>query len=50
MDAREAAQAAADIRPRIAVPMHYGSGIGTPADGERFRALYDGEAVILKRE
>ena len=50
MDAEEAARAASDIGPRIAVPMHFGSGIGTPADGERFRCLYDGEVAILERE
>jgi len=51
MDAAEAAQAAADIKPKVAVPMHYGeSGIGTGADGERFRSLYAGNVVILEEE
>ncbi len=51
MDAEKAAQAATDIRPKIAVPMHYGSGVvGTRADAERFRSLYDGEVVILEVE
>ncbi len=51
MDAAEAAQAAADIRPKVAVPMHYGEGgIGTSADGERFRSLYAGNVVILEEE
>jgi len=51
MDAAQAAQAAAEIRPRVAVPMHYGEGgIGTPGDGARFRRLYSGEVVILEKE
>ncbi len=51
MDAEEAAQAAADIRPQVAVPMHWGAGvIGSRADAERFRSLYDGEVVILEAE
>jgi L-ascorbate metabolism protein UlaG (beta-lactamase superfamily) len=48
MDAGEAAQAAADIGPSVAVPMHYGSGIGTAADGERFRSAYVGKTVVLE--
>ncbi|MFQ6102390.1 MAG: MBL fold metallo-hydrolase [Anaerolineae bacterium] len=51
MTAEEAAQAATDIRPKVAVPMHWGSGVvGTRADAERFRSLYDGEVVIPKAE
>nr|HID13078.1 MBL fold metallo-hydrolase [Anaerolineae bacterium] len=51
MTAEEAAQAAADIGPKVAVPMHYGAGVvGTRADAERFRSLYDGEVVILEAE
>lgn len=51
MTAEEAAQAAVDIGPRVAVPMHYGAGVvGTRADAERFRSLYDGEVVILEAE
>jgi len=51
MDAREAAQAAADIAPDVAVPMHWGAGVvGSRADAERFRDLYDGQVVILTPE
>ena len=51
MDAEEAAQAAADIGPKVAVPMHYGAGVvGTRADAERFRSLCDCEVVILEAE
>lgn len=39
MTAEEAAQAAADINPRIAVPMHYNSIVGTEADAQKFKSL-----------
>jgi L-ascorbate metabolism protein UlaG (beta-lactamase superfamily) len=49
MDAQEAAQAAADIGPQVAVPMHWGAGVvGTRRDAERFRDLYGGEVAILE--
>jgi len=51
MDAEEAAQAAASIGPQVVVPMHWGAGVvGSHADAERLRSLYDGEVVILKAE
>jgi L-ascorbate metabolism protein UlaG (beta-lactamase superfamily) len=51
MDAEEAAQAATHIGPSVVVPMHWGSGVvGTPADVERFRSLYDGDIVVLEAE
>ncbi len=51
MTAEEAAQAAADIGPKVALPMHWGAGVaGTRADAERFHSLYDGEAVIPEAE
>jgi L-ascorbate metabolism protein UlaG (beta-lactamase superfamily) len=38
MTAEEAVRAAGVIRPRVAVPMHYGAGVaGTAEDAERFR-------------
>jgi L-ascorbate metabolism protein UlaG (beta-lactamase superfamily) len=45
MDVEEAAAAAADIGPRVAVPMHARS-----ADPEQFRELCDCEVVILEKE
>ena len=45
MDAEEAAQAAADIGPKVAVPMHTRS-----TDPEQFRSLCDCEVVIMKIE
>jgi L-ascorbate metabolism protein UlaG (beta-lactamase superfamily) len=37
MEATEAAGLAATIAPRVAVPMHYGFVVGSPADAETFR-------------
>lgn len=51
MDAEEAARAAADIQPRVVVPMHWGKGVaGSRADVERFRKAYAGEVVVLEEE
>ncbi len=37
MTAREAAQAAAIMKPKLAIPMHYGSIVGSASDAELFR-------------
>lgn len=51
MTAKEAADAARRISPKIAIPMHYGAGVaGTHADAERFAVLYDGKVIILEQE
>ncbi len=51
MDAEEAAQAAGDIGPKAAVPMHWGAGVvGERIDAERFSSLWGGETVILEAE
>jgi len=39
MTAEEAAQAAAAINPKIAVPMHYGAIVGSEADAQKFKSL-----------
>lgn len=39
MTAEEAADAANKIIPKVAVPMHYGSIVGTKEDAERFKKL-----------
>lgn len=39
MDAVEAAKFVNEIQPRIAVPIHYGTIVGTKADAERFEGL-----------
>jgi L-ascorbate metabolism protein UlaG (beta-lactamase superfamily) len=39
MTAQEAAEAAAAINPKIAVPMHYGAIVGSDADAKKFKSL-----------
>jgi len=48
MDAQEAADAAGDINPRIAVPMHYGFVVGKESDGVRFKNAARVTTEILK--
>lgn len=50
MTVEEAVEAARMLKPQIVVPMHYGAGIGTPQDGERFAHLYSGRTVVLAAE
>jgi L-ascorbate metabolism protein UlaG (beta-lactamase superfamily) len=52
MTAEEAIQAALDIKPKIAIPMHYGSIVGSPDDATKFAEGLKGkiEVVILKEE
>jgi L-ascorbate metabolism protein UlaG (beta-lactamase superfamily) len=50
MTVEEAADAARTLSPQIVVPMHYGAGIGTAGDGQRFTELYDAEVALLKVE
>ncbi len=49
----EAAEAAKLIKPSLAIPMHYGSIVGTKEDAEEFVKLCKGneiDAVILEKE
>ncbi len=39
MNAEEAAKAANTIKPKIAIPMHYGSIVGTKEDAKKFKEL-----------
>jgi L-ascorbate metabolism protein UlaG (beta-lactamase superfamily) len=50
MTADEAAEAARTLNPEIVVPMHYGSGIGTAADGRQFAQVCDKEVAVLESE
>ena len=52
MTADEAIKAALDIKPKIAIPMHYGSIVGSKADAKRFAEGLKGkvEVVILEEE
>jgi len=49
MNAEQAVEAAELIKPRIAIPMHYGSIVGSVEDAELFKELYSGRAYILKK-
>ncbi|HVN77131.1 MAG TPA: MBL fold metallo-hydrolase [Thermoanaerobaculaceae bacterium] len=52
MTADEAAEAARSIRPKVAVPMHYGAIVGTDGDARRFAKLLEGSGieVVVKRK
>lgn len=58
MTHQEAAQAALAIKPKLAIPMHYGSIIGSEDDAQKFKSLLSGkvpggdkvEVIILKRQ
>lgn len=47
MTAEEAAQAAEAIKPRVAIPMHYGAIVGSEADAEKFKSLVKGCEVKI---
>lgn len=48
MNAEEAAEAAKMIRPSFAIPMHWGSIVGTKEDVEEFKELCEGAGVEVK--
>jgi L-ascorbate metabolism protein UlaG (beta-lactamase superfamily) len=52
MTADEAARAALDIKPKVAIPMHYGSIVGSNEDARRFADKLKGkiDVVILQEE
>jgi L-ascorbate metabolism protein UlaG (beta-lactamase superfamily) len=50
MDAEEAARAANLIKPKLAVPMHWGAIVGSRKDAERFKELCEVRVKILKPE
>jgi len=52
MTAEEAVKAALDIQPKIAIPMHYNSIVGTEKDAKKFAEGLKGkiEVKILKQE
>jgi L-ascorbate metabolism protein UlaG (beta-lactamase superfamily) len=48
MTAEEAAEAAAHVNPKIAIPMHYGAIVGGEEDAKKFKSLVKNcEVVIL---
>ena len=52
MTADEAVKAALDMKPKVVIPMHYGSIVGSEKDAKRFAESLKGkiEVVILKEE
>jgi L-ascorbate metabolism protein UlaG (beta-lactamase superfamily) len=46
-DAEQAAKLANIIRPKYAIPIHYGTVAGSPADGERFRKAVDSSIEVV---
>ncbi len=46
MTAEEAAAAALEIRPRLAIPMHYNCIVGTRKDAERFSEILKGRVAV----
>lgn len=50
MDAKEAAEAANAINPKFAVPMHWGSIVGSQRDAQAFKEMCKTEVKILKRD
>ena len=50
MDAAEAAQAANQIKPKLAIPMHWGTLIGSRQDADKFRQLSSVQVKILRPE
>lgn len=51
MNPREAARAVDAIKPKIAVPMHYGAIVGSPQDAQEFKnAVTSCEVHILTKE
>jgi len=50
MDATEAAKAANLIKPKVAIPMHYGKIVGSPADAQTFKKLCEVPVVIMEPE
>ena len=47
MTADEAAQAALDINPKIAIPIHYGTVVGTKEDAQKFTDLLKGKIEVV---
>jgi L-ascorbate metabolism protein UlaG (beta-lactamase superfamily) len=50
MTAEEAAESTKRIRPKIAIPMHYGSVVGDDSDAERFKKLSSCDVRILSKD
>jgi hypothetical protein len=38
------------VKPKIAVPMHIGTIVGSQANAERFKGLVDCQVMVLEKE
>jgi L-ascorbate metabolism protein UlaG (beta-lactamase superfamily) len=47
MNADEAVEAALAIKPKLAIPMHYGAIVGDPSDATRFKDKLAGKVDVL---
>jgi L-ascorbate metabolism protein UlaG (beta-lactamase superfamily) len=48
MDSKQAANLVNAIKPKVAIPIHYGAGVvGTQQDAENFKSLVNGSQVII---
>ncbi len=50
MTADEAAKAVTKLEPKLAIPMHYGTIVGSEIDAQRFKDLASCDVQILERE
>ncbi len=50
MTAEEAAEIANEFKPASAIPMHWGTIVGSKADAEKFKKLFKGDTNILQPE
>lgn len=50
MTVDEAVEAASMIKPKVAIPMHYGAIVGSVADAEKFKSGAECEVTILTKE
>lgn len=50
MTAKEAAEAANALQPKLAIPMHYGAIVGSEEDAKRFKELAKVDVQILTKE
>jgi L-ascorbate metabolism protein UlaG (beta-lactamase superfamily) len=50
MTAKQAAEAANIFKPTLLIPMHYGSIVGSVADAETVKKLFQGETALLSAE